>query len=42
MYFFLFVLLHNRSVLLGNPEVLCEEMVFDFVRKKLEREEVEK
>ena len=25
--------LHNRSVLLINPEVLCEERDFDLVRK---------
>ena len=26
--------LHNRSVLLVNPEVLCEEKDFDLARKK--------
>ena len=35
---FLVRFLHNRSVLLINPEVLCEEKDFDFVRKRLEKE----
>ena len=29
--------LHNSSVLLINPEVLCKEMDLCFVRKKLEK-----
>ena len=29
--------LHNGSMLLTNPEVLCEEMDLCFVRKKLEK-----
>ena len=30
--------LHNRSVLLINPTVLCEGMDSDFVQKKIEKE----
>ena len=30
--------LHNHSVLLMNPEVLCEEMDLCFVRKNLDKE----
>ena len=33
--------LHNHSVLLVNPEVLCEAMELYFVRKKLEKSCVE-
>ena len=33
--------LHNHSVLLINPEILCEEMDFCFDRKILEKGRVE-
>ena len=33
--------LHNRSVLLINPEILCEEKDFDLIRKKGEKEGVD-
>ena len=33
--------LHNRSVLLVNPEVLCEEKDYDSVPRKKEKEGVE-